>query len=305
MTTTDPTPHPARFSDAILDTIAPFLQPGWRVVDPFAGVGRIHELGERVGCQTVGVELEREWAWQHPQTIVGDARELVKIVGEKSADAVVTSCCYGNRMADHQDAKERCKVCAGTGVVPGSDRLFGGNAPDESCKKCGGKGHRDYKRITYKHYLGRDLTSGNSGAMQWGDEYRALHRSVWVQVLRVLKPNPESRFILNISNHVRKGKVARVAEWHMNVIMGELGFQLEAMEAVPTQRMRFGANRDARVENEWVLVFSLPRELLPDITTDLTPSPTYDHAEHIAQTGHTHPPGPCPVPKTKGYNPVA
>jgi hypothetical protein len=64
--------HPARFTSTILDTLARLIPPGSRVLDPFAGTGRIHELP----CETWGVELEPEWANMHPRTIVGNARHL-------------------------------------------------------------------------------------------------------------------------------------------------------------------------------------------------------------------------------------
>jgi hypothetical protein len=87
---------------------------------------------------TVEVELEPEWASQHPRTMVGDARALP--LPDATFDMVVTSPTYGNRMTDHHNAKD------------GS------------------------RRITYTHNLGRTLTPGNSGAMQWGEDYRQLHR---------------------------------------------------------------------------------------------------------------------------------
>jgi hypothetical protein len=51
--------HPARYSPEILDVIAEELDgvPG-PVLDPFAGTGRIHDLGRG---DTFGVEIEAEW----------------------------------------------------------------------------------------------------------------------------------------------------------------------------------------------------------------------------------------------------
>jgi hypothetical protein len=51
--------------------------------------------------------------------------------------------------------------------------------------------------------LGRPLTPGNSGALQWGEEYRALHVAVWTECRRVLKPG--GIFVLNVKDHIRGG----------------------------------------------------------------------------------------------------
>jgi tRNA G10 N-methylase Trm11 len=207
------TPHPAKFSKAVLEVVDSLLIPGGWVLDPFAGVGGIHALYPK--CKTVGIELEPEWALQHERTMVGNALNL--LFPDATFDAVATSPCYGNRMADHHDAKDASS------------------------------------RITYKHKLGRDLTPGNSGAMQWGDEYRHFHVAAWVEAVRVLKPN--GQFILNISNHIRNGKEVGVSDWHAGVL-GGLGLEFLDLSMVPTQRMRFGANADKRVETgEYVMHF--------------------------------------------------
>jgi hypothetical protein len=90
------TSHPARFSAPVLAVIASIVEQEaqhlgrpMRLLDPFAGIGGIHTLstdsaheqGDLWGPMTsriitVGIELEAEWACQHPRTIVGDARAL-------------------------------------------------------------------------------------------------------------------------------------------------------------------------------------------------------------------------------------
>lgn len=88
--------HPAKFTDVILATIADQLYGvTGRVLDPFAGTGRIHRLA-RPDLETVGVEIEPEWAAQHPNTVVGDALHLP--FPDESFDAICTSPTYGNRM---------------------------------------------------------------------------------------------------------------------------------------------------------------------------------------------------------------
>jgi len=148
--------HPAKFSDPILWEIDELLRyeetargPIGVILDPFAGVGRVHELA-RAGRVTLGVEIEPEWAATHPRTIVGDALDLP--FPNASVDAVVTSPTYGNRMADHHNAQD-----------------WSG-------------------RITYRHRLGCPLHPHNSGQLQWGDRYRNFHLAAWQEVDRVLKP---------------------------------------------------------------------------------------------------------------------
>ena len=61
-----------------------------------------------------------EWATQSPLTVVGNALDVAALC--PVTDCIVTSPCYGNRMADHHDAKDSSR------------------------------------RITYKHKLGRDMS---------------------------------------------------------------------------------------------------------------------------------------------------
>lgn len=219
MTTTAPK-HPARYSPAILERITEALAPAdtyRRVLDPFAGVGGIHALGA-AGHDTYGVELEPEWADQHPRTVTGDARNVGALWPAGSFDAVATSPTYGNRMADHHNAQD------------GSSRR------------------------TYKHTLGRDLTDGNAGAMQWGDAYRDLHAEVWAAVVPLLRPG--GRFVLNCRDHQRDKERVHVTAWHIAELVA-LGLVLGSTTEVDTPGYRFGANTTVRYP-EVVAVFDVP-----------------------------------------------
>ena len=207
---------PAKFTPAVLDTVAELLAPlvpdGEVVLDPFAGVGGIHALYPR--WSTHGIELEGVWAACHPRTSQGDALNLPWLDG--TVPAVVTSCTYGNRMADSHNARD------------------------------------DSSRVTYTHrHPLKKLTPGNSAAMQWGPAYRDFHERAWTEVLRVLAPG--GVFILNVSNHVRGGVVMRVAEWHISCL-GAVGYHLREIRRVETPRMRYGQNHEARVSAELVVV---------------------------------------------------
>jgi hypothetical protein len=214
--------HPAPFSDPILDEVTEHLRERGEtgtVLDPFAGTGRVHDLRERAGVDTVGVEIEPEWAAKHPDTIQGNALELTNTIEPESVDAIVTSPTYGNRMADHHDAKDHSV------------------------------------RLTYKHTLGHDLHDDNSGQLQWGDEYRRFHEIAWAEAVAALKPG--GTLTLNIKNHVRNGEVQRVAEWHANTLI-DLNMRIDQIQSVPTRGLMAGDNADQRTGAEYVITFRKP-----------------------------------------------
>jgi SAM-dependent methyltransferase len=196
--------HPARFSDAIIAELARLLSlhhAGPKVLDPFAGTGRIHQLP----YETFGVELEPEWANMHINTRVGTALDLPFPDGH--FDTIVTSPCYGNRLADHHNARD----------------------PES--------------RRSYTHDLGRPLSPGNAGVLQWGPEYRDFHQRAWKEAARVLHPG--ALFVLNIKDHTREGSRQYVGGWHVTALC-RLGFDLLEHVPVETPSLRVGENSEAR-----------------------------------------------------------
>lgn len=277
------TRHPAAYPKYILERLTLILGAEARqlgrpvhVLDPFAGVGRIHDLPERV-ARTTGVEIEPEWANCRAGTIVGDATSLPADWTARF-DAVVTSPCYGSRMADHHEAKDACALCRGTGVAWTPDGC--GDAPmlcpdchDVACA-CGGfavalrahnrschdcqrrlcprcKGSGTSTRYTYRHALGRPLHERNAGQMQWGDAYRQLHEEAWREAHRVLRHN--GLILVNVKNHVRGGVEQLVVEWHAQALQGA-GFKVLDIQELETRGLPVGANASTRVACESIIV---------------------------------------------------
>ena len=165
----------------------------------------------RIAARAVGVEIEPEWAGMQRRTVVADALALP--FGAGTFDVICTSPTYGNRLADHHEAQD--------GSV----------------------------RRSYRHTLGRPLHPHNAGAMQWGEEYRCFHLAAWCEAVRVLRAG--GVFLLNVSDHVRRGVVQPVTAWHLDTLAA-LGLVLVDRVEVLTPRLRYGANASVRVAFETV-----------------------------------------------------
>lgn len=218
MTVAAPPVHPAKFSAPILTEMQRALDHHGHGLRVLDPFAGVGLIHTLEGHKTIGVEIEPEWANVHPRTIVGDALLLPFAAG--SFDAVATSPTYGNRMADQYDGRD------------GS------------------------RRYTYRTALDRPLHPRNTARLQWGPGYWHRHWSAWCEARRVLRPG--GVFVLNVSDHVRKGETIEVVAWHRARLL-DLGFMLASDEDVSTPRMGHGANREARADAEHVMTFQLPR----------------------------------------------
>lgn len=203
--------HPAKYTDCLLPIFSKYLEGAHLVLDPFAGTGKLR----KVIPHAVLLEIEPEWAMMNG-AIIADSQYMP--LRSNVFDAVCTSPTYGNRMADHFVDHQS---------------------------------HKNYVRNTYRHYLGRELNTNNSGRMQWGDKYKKLHVAVWKECKRVLKK--KGLFILNVSDHIRAGKRIRVSDWHIDVLK-DIGFKLIKTIEVETPRQRMGKNSKLRVGYEYVFI---------------------------------------------------
>ena len=216
--------HPAPYTDALLPIMAGLLPKGPALIlDPFCGTGKVARLQSWLpNAIFYGYEIEPEWAEQARAAgcivTTGDCRQMH--YPNNYITAICTSPTYANRLADHHEARD--------------------NSP----------------RHTYRHTLGRPLSPGNSGQLQWGDAYRAFHLEAWTECRRVLQPG--GILVLNVKDHIRKGELQPVTNWHAVTLL-MLGFTCTARVHVPCPGQRHGANGHLRVNYESVLQFRKDR----------------------------------------------
>ena len=216
--------HPAKYTDVLLPVFAEELIGKSKVIDIFAGTCKISKIKDfgyegEIYCN----EIEPEWANLGIGKVDNITTADSELLPYKDGyfDAICTSPTYGNRMADSHNAKDNSV------------------------------------RNTYTHKIGRKLNEENTGAMQWGKKYRDKHLKIWREAKRILKPG--GTLILNISNHIRKGEIAHVSEWHVDTLI-DMGFSLEKEIKIETPRNRFGSNSDKRVPYESVFILTKQME---------------------------------------------
>jgi tRNA G10 N-methylase Trm11 len=209
-------PHPAKFSDEFIPMFAKALIGCETVYDPMAGTGKLGLIKEHgFRGKIFCTEIEPEWTRQYEGVDLWSICDATDMpFMDDSFDAICTSPPFGNRMADNY------------------------NFTDGS------------KRITYRTFLSRPLNLKSVAGLQWGERYREVMRIIYAECRRVLKFG--GPFILNMSDHIRNGKQVPVTDWHKRTLI-DLGFELLDARRIKTRRMGFGANRDKRVDHEWIL----------------------------------------------------
>jgi DNA modification methylase len=195
--------------------MARYLEPGWRVLDPFGGVGGLAKLAYSGARIFIG-EIEYPIICQAGGTRRVNANALYLPYANEAFDMVATSPTYGNRMADQALAWNPSRY------------------------------------NTYDRAFGFPLHLHNTGGMNFGPTYCATHLAAWHECHRVLKPG--GILLLNISDHYRKGIVVKVSDWHREALVS-LGLVLSAKHEVRTPRLRYGKNSNLRCDYEYIYVF--------------------------------------------------
>lgn len=232
--------HPAQYSEpvvrAMVETLDTYDVCG-TVLDPFAGPGQwlVHFVGPK--RNVVGIEIQPEWVdagrallYEIPTCDVelreGDATHTG--LADDSIAAVCTSPCYGNRFADHHNAKDNSRRRSYT---------------------------HDLRTMTGD--MARTLAANSAGSMPFGSYgYDGIHRDAWREMFRVTKPG--GLFLLNVSDFIRNKEVVRVTAWHRKVAL-DIGWKAVApTRNISTRRMRYGENHGARVAYEKLFVFTKP-----------------------------------------------
>jgi len=207
--------HPAKYTDALLPTMARMLSGSCRILDPFGGTGKVFLLKKWLHlAQIEAIEIEPEWAAMHPKTMLGNALALPW--HNNYFDAIVTSPTYANRMADSHVARDASR------------------------------------RNTYTHAIGHKLHPENSGHMQWGTEYKEFHIAAWKEARRVLCDN--GVFILNIKDHIRDSQRIEVTDFHINTLLN-LGFRFVVEVKIDCPGNGYGQNGNVRIPYESVIKF--------------------------------------------------
>lgn len=224
--------HDATYSETVLTALGEVIQTeldrlgrGVRVLDPMAGIGKIHRLASKA-VVTYGVEVEPEWAAAHKRTRLGDALHMPRAWGGRF-DLTITSPDYGNRMADDFESRDN-----------------------------------GFARKGYRWSLGRKLSPA-SIVSAWGPEYRSSHAALLREMIRVTRPaftggdHLGGLIVINASDHVRDGELIEVVEWYRQAL-DELDCTIEQDIPVSTSRMGYGANRTLRAKVERILVARVP-----------------------------------------------
>ena len=230
----NPTGHPARFSDEIVDEFRKILQdayPEWLgrpvLFDPFAGTGEaLAALAAELDFPYGGVELQPEWI-NATNIVCGDATDLK--VYPPPPFVIITSPTYPNGMADSWVATDDSERNTYQWRL---DRLVGKHVemhPNNQAQY----GYRGTKRG------GKSKRRSN----YWRVAEAAVVNWRWADMI-----------LLNVSDfkHSNGQREPLVMDWRW--LLKENGWLQQIEIGVDTRRNRNGANADQRVEHEVIVV---------------------------------------------------
>jgi hypothetical protein len=209
--------HPAKYTNSFIPIFYSILKDCKKILDPFAGTGKIAEIKNHGFSGTVYCnEIEKEWIGNSLVDFFINCDSSKMPYSNSFFDGICTSPTYGNRMADHFDSKDNSH------------------------------------RVTYRHYLGKELNKNNTGRMQWGNKYKQVHIDVYNECFRVLKNS--GLMVVNCANHIRNGNVVDVVSWHKWALKN-VGFRFVGEMIIDTKRMGFGKNGKIRIYHESILIY--------------------------------------------------
>lgn len=210
--------HPARFSPQVLAAMAPILRSwGLAVHDPFAGPGdRLAQLCDELGLAFTGTEIEPEFIVD-PRVRVGNSR--LEESYPEGLHCIATSPVFPNGMTDHfhaRDSSKRKTYRQAIASIRGEDRPL-------HLDNMGRHGPRQGKLGEERHWaIAWDAT-------EW-----------WPSLV-----------LVNIKDCVLDHELYPAVERWCD-ILGRRGYRCTLHE-VSTPGMRYGANRDSRVDHEVVI----------------------------------------------------
>lgn len=226
-----PTPHPAMWSQAILEALDEMVPPG-RYLDPYAGTCKINTIAadnRRFYC----VEIEPEWAARYVEwtpldgspvlePFTGDCLKWMKIWKRNGTqfDGVVSSPVYGNRMSDHHNAKDASR------------------------------------RRGYRFQLGRMPTEGSTGVMYfWQLRFKDHHQKAVKLIGKLVRPG--GYVFWNVKNFYKTVNGIEIEYDVLGWFVTEFekrGFEIEKVVDVGTPGFREGENYEIRKAMEHIIV---------------------------------------------------
>jgi hypothetical protein len=95
------------------------------------------------------------------------------------------------------------------------------------------------------------LKEGNTGKLIWGDTYKSIHIDAYKEAFRVL--TTKGVLVLNVKNHIRKGKEQKVTQWHLTTLKN-IGFNIVKTIKIKTKGIPFGGLNIPKVPFEYIIV---------------------------------------------------